>query len=446
MGRHKGTRLYAPALMACVVGALSIGTFASAQEAEPPADSQTEQSDESYEESLRKRDRDVRDFTTCPPGIQCSGTGSLPPIRPIDRLPAESAEHIQRARIRIVRSVGVYDAGDTADKYPYEPSVAAQLDPSLQALEKEAWEELVDGIIADARVASGLPSEAGEDGQGGGEEVVLVAGGGGGGSLGEAGEQGQSGENGGNEGGGSEGGGSASASSQSEPEIERDETDRLENRSASIYGWSRPDATFGGGNGSNPNGNSEEPGQQSGDGTGAPQGTSGPESGGSQESGGDGSESGSQGEGESAGSAGENSSETADANSGQQNGQSGDNAGDQQQSAAQEGSDAEEASNSQEQASASDAQTQTPSTEANTERSRSEESVLANRSAASNAPDREPTFLERLLGLVAEREERVEAETPPTAPPAEVSANRRRALSGILNSEPIDDSEETGER
>lgn len=129
---------------------------------------QTDQSEEDWRKSQRKRKTDIGDFDPIsnPGGI---GSGiNLPPLDPIDTLPEESQRHLRRQRAKVIAEM---EFGETPGDVPFEPSEAAKDDPNLAAEEEEAWEV----ILTDLQGGSGGGDQSGE----GGPNKVAVAGQGG---------------------------------------------------------------------------------------------------------------------------------------------------------------------------------------------------------------------------------------------------------------------------
>lgn len=135
------------ALLAALV--LTLGAPAWAQETEPPGETPpaagSRQVDE--EEETFRRSRRVEDVEE--EGRDLADPGDLPPIperelKPIDRLPPESREHLEEQMREVIMDVGQWQPGDAQEDYPYEPSEAAQADPQLAAEEQAVWEGMVE--------------------------------------------------------------------------------------------------------------------------------------------------------------------------------------------------------------------------------------------------------------------------------------------------------------
>ncbi len=105
-----------------------------------PDTQRTDKSEDDWRKSKKKRNN------TGPFNILKSpkGFGSnfpLPPMRPIDELPEESARHLKNLR---AKAIATNSAGQkiNADK-TYTPSEAAKNDADLKAREKQVWQEMV---------------------------------------------------------------------------------------------------------------------------------------------------------------------------------------------------------------------------------------------------------------------------------------------------------------
>ena len=153
---------------------LTASVFALAMLVQMPAyaqsTDQTDQSEEDWRRSKKKRSSDRNDPTRSLPGL---GAGvPIPPLEPIDTLPEESQRHLQRQRAKVIAEMEI---GETPEDVPYEPSEAARTDPELAAEEEEAWEV----ILTDMQGGSGGGEPADS-----GPHRVAVAGRGGGSSAG----------------------------------------------------------------------------------------------------------------------------------------------------------------------------------------------------------------------------------------------------------------------
>jgi len=135
---------------------------------------QTDQSEEDWRNSRRKRGRDDDIEAIINPRNLGSG-GAIIEYEPIDSLPEDSRRHLQRQRAKVIAEM---EFGEDAPDVPYEPSEAAKQDPSLAAEEEEAWEV----ILTDLQGGSG--GSSGQDqGQGGPNNVAVAGRGGGSGSV-----------------------------------------------------------------------------------------------------------------------------------------------------------------------------------------------------------------------------------------------------------------------
>lgn len=122
----------------------------------PSDTTQTDQSEEDWRNSQKRGDSD----DPFDPNANPNNTGwgiNLPPSGPMDQLPEESREHINRER---ARAIATGNPSDPNEPIPdYTPSDAAQSDPGLARAEQAAWDEIM-------RDMKGLGSGAGQ-GQGG---------------------------------------------------------------------------------------------------------------------------------------------------------------------------------------------------------------------------------------------------------------------------------------
>lgn len=163
---------------------------------------QVEESDEAYRRRMELQDARQRAPTyTDPAG------GYQRAAEKIDKLPPESRENIRDQLVDIIMDNPDWEPSDALQEYPYEPTAAAQADPSLMQQEQEAWDEQVEKYHAREAEAFGAyrgpvagpgnpdGAEGGQQGQSGeqGQGGEGQQGGAGGQQGGQAGSQGQAG-------------------------------------------------------------------------------------------------------------------------------------------------------------------------------------------------------------------------------------------------------------
>ena len=162
-----------------------------------PQTRQTDQSEDDYRRSQRRRDTgDIfEDIDINNRSDGSGGTNVGREIKAIDRLDQESRRHLNKQRAKALAEATPGEPIDAA----YEPSEAAKTDEYIAGQEKEAWNEM----IRDAN--SGLSGTQGPGTGQGGQQ-----GGGQGGQQGQGqqgqGQQGQQGQGGGQGGGQGQGG------------------------------------------------------------------------------------------------------------------------------------------------------------------------------------------------------------------------------------------------
>jgi len=165
----------------------SILVMAHAAPAYAQSTEQTDQSEEDWRKSQKKRDTtDIFEDILNNRNIG-SGNGYGPP-NPIETLPEESRRHLLKERAKILATS---EPGTTPDT-PYNPSEAAKSDSDLQEQEKEAWEDIVEDLKG-----GGQGDQSGQGGQGSADKVA------------------DAGQSGGSPGGQSSGGGGEPSSSRS---------------------------------------------------------------------------------------------------------------------------------------------------------------------------------------------------------------------------------------
>ncbi|MEP3889800.1 MAG: hypothetical protein ABJN69_04985 [Hellea sp.] len=156
-----------------IILALSTSFMAlSAVEASAQVTDQTDQSEEDWRKSKKKRDTSdiFEDILNRRSTGQGNGTY---PQNPIDNLPEESRRHLMKERAKVIAES---DPGTTPDA-PYSPSEAAKTDPELAEQEKEAWTVIMTDMKGGSSSGQGQPGTgpnkiaiAGQgSGQGGGQ-------------------------------------------------------------------------------------------------------------------------------------------------------------------------------------------------------------------------------------------------------------------------------------
>ncbi|MBT8060895.1 MAG: hypothetical protein KJO33_14980 [Gammaproteobacteria bacterium] len=129
-------------------------------------------------------------------------------LEKIDKLPEESRDNIRDQLVDVIVENGEWEPSDALDEYPYEPTEAAKKDPVLMEQEQEAWDEQVEKYHEREAAAFGtyrgpVPGPGNPSGQQGGGQAGQTGQG-----SGEDGGQGGSGQGGSGEG---NGGGSGTA-------------------------------------------------------------------------------------------------------------------------------------------------------------------------------------------------------------------------------------------
>lgn len=119
----------------------SLFVLADAPQAHAQSTQQTDQSEEDWRKSQRKKD--TSDIFEDILNNRTSGSGnSYGPPNPIETLPEESRRHLLRERAKIIATSEPGQVPDT----PYKPSDAAIGDSDLQEQEKEAWEDIIEEL------------------------------------------------------------------------------------------------------------------------------------------------------------------------------------------------------------------------------------------------------------------------------------------------------------
>jgi hypothetical protein len=223
-------------ILLAICSSLFIGVVQAQDSASPDdQDSSSEQAEqaEAREDAYRKRmelegSRDQDTFSNTTYTSQAKQ-------EKIDKLPKESRDNIREQLTDVIIENGQWEPFDALREYPYEPTEAAREDPGLRDQEQEAWAEQMEKYHqreanafgasrpsmpgSDSQQAGGSPGPSGQQGESEDEgEQQGESQGGAGESQGEEGEQGESqdgeGKSQGEEGQqGSQGSSSSSASS-----------------------------------------------------------------------------------------------------------------------------------------------------------------------------------------------------------------------------------------
>ena len=182
-----------------LVLALFAGTAAFAQDPQVTGDrdgssQQVEESDEAY-----RRRMELEDARRSQPTYTDPGGGYQREPEKIDKLPPESRENIRDQLVDIIMENPDWEPSDALQEYPYEPTAAAQADPSLLQQEQEAWDEQVEKYHAREAEAFGayrgpVAGPGNPDGGKGGQQGQS-------GAQGQDGDGGEQGAEGGQEGG-----------------------------------------------------------------------------------------------------------------------------------------------------------------------------------------------------------------------------------------------------
>ena len=177
---------------------------------------QTDQSEEDWRKSQKKRGASTEDILDIIKNTRGSGVGNGRGYSPIDALPEESRRHLMKERAKRLAQAGPNEAVDVS----YAPSEAAKSDPNLEADEKAAWEKMSRGMngVTDSAQTSGSQNGQGQGSQGQGEQNQRSEGQGGSGQSPQSGQAGQpsggaSGQNGASDG--------SSGQSQTSPSVMR---------------------------------------------------------------------------------------------------------------------------------------------------------------------------------------------------------------------------------
>ena len=130
-------------LAATLFSALLLGTALPSGVAYAQVTDQTDQSEEDWRKSRKKRTSST-DYKTNPIKRGSSGLfggGTPVEIDPVERLPSESRRHIMRERAKAIANSPDGDISDAE----YKPSEAAKTDDALKRDEMEAWKEVTKG-------------------------------------------------------------------------------------------------------------------------------------------------------------------------------------------------------------------------------------------------------------------------------------------------------------
>ena len=159
-------------LFGSILTPLCMGVSAYAQDnpAPNPNTSETDQSEEDWRNSRRKKETNPDEILDAILGGQNNGGWTIPtgPASPVESLPQESRRHIMKERARAMAET----APGQEPSSEYNPSEAAKSDPDLAEQEKEAWEYIMTDLKGSQ--SQGQPGQEGPHkvavgGQGGGQ-------------------------------------------------------------------------------------------------------------------------------------------------------------------------------------------------------------------------------------------------------------------------------------
>ncbi len=148
-------RTFAMALALSTSFTVLIGPAAYAQTTQAPDTDRTDQSEEDWRKSQKKKSgNDTIEDIFKNKSIFGSGAGQGYEPSPMESLPENSRRHLKKQRAKVIATSDPHNIPDAA----YEPSEAAKSDPELAAQEKTVW----DGMVKDMQTGgSGQPGQAG---------------------------------------------------------------------------------------------------------------------------------------------------------------------------------------------------------------------------------------------------------------------------------------------
>lgn len=130
------TGFFLPVTLALIL--ISGGRLFAQEEPTEEADTSqhVDESEENYRQRMELRDQRYQEQSRVNTTYASqAGEGKL------DQLPPASREHIKEQLRDMIIENRQWQPGDELTDYPYEPSAAAQTDPALNKLEREAWAE-----------------------------------------------------------------------------------------------------------------------------------------------------------------------------------------------------------------------------------------------------------------------------------------------------------------
>lgn len=148
----------------CTLGFASVLAFGglAAAPAYAQTTDQTDQSEEDWRKSQKKRDagdilEDILNKRSTGSGSQNTG-----PVSPLENLPEESRRHIKKERAKVMAS---HDPNNIPD-VPYTPSEAARADEKLAKREEKAWKTVMEDLKDGGSGQNGDPAgqQAGQPG------------------------------------------------------------------------------------------------------------------------------------------------------------------------------------------------------------------------------------------------------------------------------------------
>ena len=149
---------------------MGVAAYAQDNPAPNPNTSETDQSEEDWRNSRRKKETNPDEILDAILGGRNNGGWTIPtgPASPVESLPQESRRHIMKERARAMAET----APGQEPSSEYNPSDAAKSDPDLAEQEKEAWEYIMTDLKGGQ--SQGQPGQEGPHkvavgGQGGGQ-------------------------------------------------------------------------------------------------------------------------------------------------------------------------------------------------------------------------------------------------------------------------------------
>ena len=148
---------YADTMMKSLLATLMLTTAFVAAPAYAQVTDQTDQSEEDWRKSRKKRgSSDIYKTNPTDAGFGNGALGDVKPISPVEQLPSESRRHLMKER---AKAMAESQDGDITDA-EYKPSEAAKSDEQLMREEKEAWKIITTDIEGSGGQAT-TPSQGG---------------------------------------------------------------------------------------------------------------------------------------------------------------------------------------------------------------------------------------------------------------------------------------------